>query len=174
MPVDEYGNATDIPFEVDAPGCAIDGTTGYFNPLAVEERRQACGVCGTWGYSLTLRCLASSGIQRDRLRPDSRVHYRLLCFSLLQCRKRGGGRSTDSRVSSLRMYVAATYDFTGATDNGDTGICSLGTNLKMDSVQTSFLCVRVISNLFSGVSQSTDCGGPSVWYCAAVPYQIAT
>lgn len=151
MPVDGDGNAIDIPFEVDAPGCAIDGTTGSFNPLAVEGTAKACGICGTWGYSLTLEVSGQfwnfNGVDCDLI-PACVVNWCMYLFCDNEYTV-SDDPADSACCRRLRMYVAATYDFTGATDNGDTGACSPGHQYERYIGPDSCSCVSGLSAIFS-------------------------
>lgn len=151
MPVDEGGNAVDIPFEVDAPGCALDGFTGVFNPLAVAGVSGACGICGTWGYSLTLEVPGQfwnfNGIGCD-LVPACQVVW---CM-LLTCQvEQGVADDPDNSACCrrMRLYVASTYDFSGATPNNGGGACGPGQDYERWIGPDSCACVGGLSAIFS-------------------------
>lgn len=150
MPVDDDGNAIDIPFEVDAPGCAIDGFTGVFNPLAVEGAPHACGICGTWGYSLTLEVSGKfynfNGMDCDLVPACSIVWCMFLTCADTQ------GITDDPADSAccrrMRMLVGSTYNFAGATVN-EAGACGPGFSYEKWIGPDSCSCVDGLSAIFS-------------------------
>lgn len=151
MPVDEDGNALPIPFEIDAPGCAIDGFTGEFDPLALSDVAGQCGICGTWGYGSYLSITGSlwnfNGIDCDLI-PGCALQ---ICM-FLNCDTEHGiedDQENGTCCRRMRLYVATTYRFDGATNNNGTGQCSglsYETWLSPDSCECSD---NVLSAIFS-------------------------
>ena len=120
MPVDEYGNAVEIPFEVDAPGCALDGFTGVFDPLAVGGESGPCGICGSWGYALALdftgKFWMSDGMGGCDLVPvcDITICMILTCDLTLGIADDAGN---DECCRRIRLQVSTPYEFAGANQD---------------------------------------------------------
>lgn len=126
MPVDAEGNPIGIPFEVVAPGCPIDGLTGVFDPLALSAAGGPCGPCGTWGYAGRLEIPGKfwnfDGISCDLI-PVCTIE---ICMTLTCDATQGidDDSSNEACCRRMRLYVATTYNFAGATNNGGAGACA--------------------------------------------------
>lgn len=120
MPVDEEGVPIDIPFEISAPGCSIDGLTGVFNPLALDGANGPCGLCGIWGYSAYLDIPGEfynpSGVEGE---PCDLVPGCIQTFCMiLACQSTPGAIDNPSQnlcCRRLRLQVWATFEFPGAS-----------------------------------------------------------
>lgn len=152
MPTDAFGDPVDVPFEIDAPGCSFDGTTGTFNPLALSDVAGGCGICGTWGFDGVLSIPGSfwnpDGMGGCDLVPGCAIQ---VCM-FLNCDTEHGiadDAENGQCCRRMRLYVASDYNFAGATDNGGNGQC-VGKRYETWLSPTSCACTDgVLSAVFS-------------------------
>lgn len=116
MPVDGEGTPIDIPFEISAPGCTIDGLTGVFNPLALDGANGPCGLCGIWAYSAFLDI---PGSFYNPPEPCELVPGCIQTFCMiLACRATPDAQDDPSQNACcrrIRLQVWATFEFSGST-----------------------------------------------------------
>lgn len=118
FPTDEMGNPANIPFEIDAPGCALDGYTDELIPEAIANSTYPCGLCGSYALSTAF---SVPGLQWMPNPPDGcdlsvecsiTFCVRLVCDGLThgETSPPAGGEC----CRGLRLLVSVPYEFEGA------------------------------------------------------------
>jgi len=122
-------DASPIAFEIDAPGCPLDGYTDELIEEAVDPTEHTCGLCGSYilstAFEVPGKFYNPDGEGGCDLVPACSITF---CVRLLCDYEPYGEVDTvggDTCCKKLRLLVAVPYEFDGGTF-GDGGLDCLG------------------------------------------------